>query len=311
MQVVNGLLATATLEKVSIVNVKEEEMYTQTEKQRYDGWYNNLGHPEWGSVESQLTRKTPAFYSDGVYMLAGEDRPSPRTLSQALMRGEDGLPSLRNLTALFTFFGQVVTSEILMASEAGCPIELHKIEIDTCDNIYDKSCKGHKFMPFHRALYDSRTGQSPNSPREQLNQMTSWIDGSFVYSTSEAWVNSMRSFQNGTLKTDPSGKFPPRNTARAPLINSPPARYLKKLSPERMFLLGDPRSNQNPALLAFGIVFFRWHNEVARQIQEQHPDWSDEDIFQRARRWVIASLQVRSLYSFSKQIKKISHDRLD
>ncbi|GFY53266.1 dual oxidase, partial [Trichonephila inaurata madagascariensis] len=93
------------------------------------------------------------------------------------------------------------------------------------------------------------------------------------------------------LKTDPGGKFPPRNTARAPLINSPPARYLKKLSPERMFLLGDPRSNQNPALLAFGIVFFRWHNEVARQIQEQHPDWSDEDIFQRARRWVIASLQ--------------------
>ncbi|GFT38867.1 dual oxidase [Trichonephila clavipes] len=143
-------------------------MFTQTEKQRYDGWYNNLGHPEWGSVESQLTRKTPAFYSDGVYMLAGEDRPSPRTLSQALMRGEDGLPSLRNLTALFTFFGQVVTSEILMASEAGCPIELHKIEIDTCDDMYDKSCKGHKFMPFHRALYDSRTGQSPNSPREQV-----------------------------------------------------------------------------------------------------------------------------------------------
>ncbi|CAL1263202.1 unnamed protein product [Larinioides sclopetarius] len=279
-------------------DVQNVEMYTHTEKQRYDGWYNNLGHPEWGSVESQLTRKTPAFYADGVYMLAGEDRPSPRTLSQALMRGDDGLPSLRNLTALFTFFGQVVTSEILMASEAGCPIELHKIEIDTCDDIYDKSCRGHKFMPFHRARYDSRTGQSPNSPREQLNQMTSWIDGSFVYSTSEAWVNSMRSFENGTLKTDSSGKFPPRNTARAPLINSPPARYLKKLSPERMFLLGDPRSNQNPALLAFGIVFFRWHNEVAKQIQEDHPDWSDEDIFQRARRWVIASLQNIILYEY-------------
>lgn len=23
---------------------------SQTEKQRYDGWYNNLAHPEWGSV---------------------------------------------------------------------------------------------------------------------------------------------------------------------------------------------------------------------------------------------------------------------
>lgn len=25
-------------------------MYSQTEKQRYDGWYNNLAHPDWGSV---------------------------------------------------------------------------------------------------------------------------------------------------------------------------------------------------------------------------------------------------------------------
>ena len=30
--------------------------------------------------------------------------------------------------------------------------------------------------------------------------MTSWIDGSFVYSTKESWVNAMRSFENGTLK---------------------------------------------------------------------------------------------------------------
>ncbi|XP_035222142.1 dual oxidase-like isoform X3 [Stegodyphus dumicola] len=286
---------------VTSQKVKDDDqirMYTHTEKQRYDGWYNNLGHPDWGSVESQLTRKTPAYYSDGVYMLAGMDRPSPRKLSQALMRGEDGLPSLRNLTALFTFFGQVVTSEILMASEAGCPIELHKIEIDTCDDTYDKSCRGHKFMPFHRALYDSKTGQSPNSPREQLNQMTSWIDGSFVYSTSEAWVNSMRSFENGTLISDSSGQFPPRNYARAPLINFPPARYLGTLSPERMFLLGDPRSNQNPALLAFGIVFFRWHNVMAKRIQDEHPDWSDEDVFERARRWVIASLQNIILYEY-------------
>jgi hypothetical protein len=31
--------------------------------------------------------------------------------------------------------------------------------------------------------------------------MTSWIDGSFIYSTSEAWVNAMRSFHNGTFLT--------------------------------------------------------------------------------------------------------------
>lgn len=57
-------------------------------------------------------------------------------------------------------------------------------------------------------------------------------------------------------------------------------------------VLGDPRSNQNPALLSFGILFFRWHNVVARRVQADHPDWTDEEVFQRARRIVIATLQV-------------------
>lgn len=27
-----------------------EKLLSQTEKQRYDGWYNNMAHPDWGSV---------------------------------------------------------------------------------------------------------------------------------------------------------------------------------------------------------------------------------------------------------------------
>lgn len=57
-------------------------------------------------TDSQLTRKTPPAYSDGVYMLAGSSRPSPRKLSQIFMDGEDGLPSGNNRTALFALFGK-------------------------------------------------------------------------------------------------------------------------------------------------------------------------------------------------------------
>lgn len=42
-------------------------------------------------------------------MMAGEDRPSPRELSQALMKGDDGKASARNLTVLFAFFGKFLT----------------------------------------------------------------------------------------------------------------------------------------------------------------------------------------------------------
>ena len=86
------------------------------EQQRYDGWYNNLAHPAWGTVDSHLVRKTPPSYADGVYMMSGGDRPSPRNLSQAFMRGLDGLPSLKNRTAMQTFFGQVCVQPILPGS---------------------------------------------------------------------------------------------------------------------------------------------------------------------------------------------------
>ncbi|XP_077298120.1 dual oxidase [Arctopsyche grandis] len=276
----------------------EGSLHSRTEKQRYDGWFNNRAHPDWGSVGNHLTRKTPTAYADGVYMMAGQNRPSPRKLSQLFMRGQDGMGSVENRTALLAFFGQLVTGEIVMASESGCPIEMHKIEVEKCDEMYDRDCAGDKHIPFHRAAYDRNTGQSPNTPREQINSMTSWIDGSFIYSTSEAWVNAMRTFQNGSFLSDPSGKLPVRNTMRVPLFNNPVPQYTRMLSPERLFLLGDPRTNQNPAILSFGILFFRWHNVVASRIAEENPDWSDEDIFQRTRRIVIASLQNIVMYEY-------------
>ena len=57
-------------------------------------------------------------------------------------------------------------------------------------------------------------------------------------------------------------------------------------------VLGDPRTNQHPPLLAFGILFHRWHNVVASRVQQENPRMTDEEVFQRARRIVVATLQV-------------------
>ena len=46
-------------------------------------------------------------------------------------------------------------------------------------------------------------------------------------------------------------------------MNAPAPHLLTKLNPERMYLLGDPRTNQNPAFLVMGILFYRWHNYQA------------------------------------------------
>ena len=70
--------------------------------------------------------------------------------------------------------------------------------------------------------------------------------------------------------------------------------YLQLLDGRTFFssVLGDPRTNQNPGVLAMAVIFYRWHNYQAMLVKKNRPDWVDEDIFQAARRRVIASIQV-------------------
>ncbi|KAK6039552.1 heme peroxidase [Cooperia oncophora] len=141
-------------------------------------------------------------------------------------------------------------------------------------------------------------GKSFDRPREQINERTAWIDGSFVYSVVEAWVASMRSYENGTFKEGPEKGYPQRNEANIPLDNPPPPQAHRLLSPNRLFLLGDPRVNENPGLLSIGIMLYRWHNVMAKRMQNEHPSWTDEELFQAARRWVIATIQKIIYYDF-------------
>lgn len=149
-----------------------------------------------------------------------------------------------------------------------------------------------------RTKYDDSTGCGLNAPREQINEKTAWIDGSFIYSSSEPWATALKSFQNGTLKEGIMPNYPPFNEIRVPLINPPPPQVHKLMDPERLFSLGDPRINEHPGLLSFGLVFFRWHNEMARRLQQKNPNWTDLQIFDGARRWVIATLQKIIMYDF-------------
>lgn len=49
---------------------------------------------------------------------------------------------------------------------------------------------------------------------------------------------------------------------------------------------------QNPGFTSVGLVWFRYHNAIASRLQKANPDWSDEKLFQKTRRHVVAALQV-------------------
>ncbi|XP_022093825.1 dual oxidase 2-like isoform X3 [Acanthaster planci] len=288
--------------------------YYHREYEGYDGWYNNMAHPDWGGSELPLTRRLPVAYADGVYMMAGKDRPNPIDVSEATMRGDTGLPSFLNRTAFMTFFGQQVVEEILDAQGAGCPPEYENIEIPEGHEYKDMTKNNSHgpvdFIPFLRTRYSFNTGYSPNVPREQLNEITPWIDGGLVYGTTKAWADALRSFEGGRLadnsKNNPNEKgFPEENTIGLPMANVPPPAEAKDhvlRNVRRFFKLGNPRGNENPFLLTFGILWFRWHNYWADKIYNSTMDhryeWNDERIFNEARKWVIATYQKIVLYDW-------------
>lgn len=55
---------------------------------------------------------------------------------------------------------------------------------------------------------------------------------------------------------------------------------------------GAERGNREPFLQALGLLWFRYHNLWAQRLARRHPLWGDEELFQHARKRVIATYQV-------------------
>uniref|UniRef100_A0A8C3RBI4 NAD(P)H oxidase (H2O2-forming) n=1 Tax=Cyanoderma ruficeps TaxID=181631 RepID=A0A8C3RBI4_9PASS len=269
------------------------------EVQRYDGWYNNLLHHSHGSVgESRLLRLLPANYADGVYQALQEPHvPNARQLSNAIARGPSGLPSRRNATVLAVFFGFHVLLDILETEKPGCPAEFLNIHIPPGDPVFDPAGTGGVVLPFQRIRWAAETGQSPNNPREQTNEMTGWLDGSSIYGPSHSWSDALRSFQEGQLASGPNRSLPRQTDGRVPMWKALDPSTGQG-GPQGIYDLGSAWGNENPFLQAESIAWFRYHNHLATALAQKHPAWSDEDLFQHTRKRVIATFQSIVLYEW-------------
>uniref|UniRef100_A0A8C9STW7 NAD(P)H oxidase (H2O2-forming) n=1 Tax=Scleropages formosus TaxID=113540 RepID=A0A8C9STW7_SCLFO len=267
------------------------------EVQRYDGWYNNLADHSRGAAGSPLMRHSPPWYSDGVYQPLQEPLlPNPRKFSNFIMNGPSGQPSFRNQTVLSVFFGYHVLSEIVDSRRPGCPPEFIHIAVPTGDPVFDPNSTGTILLPFQRAEWDKHTSRSPNSPRTQVNHVTSWIDGSSIYGTSSSWCDALRSFDSGRLATGPDPGLPQQSTGNFMWASADPSTG--QHGRQGLYEFGNTWGNENVFTVAEGIIWFRYHNYLASQLQEKHPLWSDEELFQNARKRVVATLQSIVFYEW-------------
>lgn len=132
---------------------------------------------------------------------------------------------------------------------------------------------------------------TPN-PRQQTTQISGYLDGSVVYGSDTARAAALRSFQGGKLKTSGVNLLP-LNTAG--FANANDAHLFLD---EELFLAGDVRANENVELSAIQTLFVREHNLLAGAIAAANHNLNDEQIFQMARRLVVAELQVVTYNEF-------------
>jgi peroxidase len=255
----------------------QDREFPLTEVRTIDGTDNNLANL--GSTEQVFAEDVTRSYGDGVVTPSGETWPNPRDVSNAVVDQTDDLPDPDGRTAYLWLWGQFIDHDITLTHDNGS--NDFPVPIPTGDPYFDPSGTGTQTLPFSRSLLADGTGVSVDSPAAQVNSITSFIDASMVYGSDDERASELRTFSGGQLETS-EGNLPPFNTAGLDNAGGPG---------DTLFLCGDVRANENALLTSMHTLFLREHNRIAFELQSRHPELSDEELYQAARKRVGAIVQ--------------------
>ncbi|MBI3412133.1 MAG: peroxidase [Planctomycetes bacterium] len=249
-----------------------------------DGTDNNAAHPTWGSAGVDLIRIAPAAYADGSTP-TGANRPSGRLISDTVAaHPADDVKNARLMSAFIYAWGQFIDHDLDLTTNAS-PAVPFNIKVPTGDPQFDPNSTGTQVITLNRSEFDPNTGTSARNPRQQINDITAFLDGSMIYGSDAVRAAALRTFSGGKLKTS-DGNLLPFNTVGLPNAND------SHLFPDnQLFLAGDVRANENIELTSLHTLFVREHNRLAGKIAAANPTLSDEQIYQLARRYVIAEIE--------------------
>ncbi|XP_049543970.1 peroxidase-like [Anopheles darlingi] len=266
-----------------------------------DGSCNNLQNPTWGSANTKFNRLIPPKYNDGISSprLAqdGSELPNPRLLSvEVFGEGQQNSPqfTLANMQ-----FGQIVAHDMALTRGVRDPVtccangklqpspspRCFAIPVAENDPVFSE--RDIECLNLIRTITTCDLAPINCTQAEQINSVTSFLDLSLVYGNTQAESLQLRTLTGGLLKVETRGgsDWPPRHpnasttcTLRTPL--------------EACYLTGDSsRSNQSPHLALLQVSFVREHNRIARALRTRFTTWTDEKLFQEARRINIAEYQ--------------------
>ncbi|KAF5271217.1 hypothetical protein FQA39_LY08224 [Lamprigera yunnana] len=273
-----------------------------------DGTCNNFRHPWRGASMLPLQRFLQPHYDDGIQKLRrsvhGSELPSARDISVRVHR--DKHREVEAITLLFMQWGQFLDHDLTSSAQARMfnrsvpqccqdeglgllPRDLTHPEclpIPVSKDDWFLSQFGIRCIEFVRSAPTSRI-DCDLGWREQINQVTSYIDASNVYGSDQDIADLLRLFHKGQLLYG-------RPRSQKPLQPpDPPKGELCRLGviTTDCFTGGDLRTGDQPGLTALHTVWIRYHNKLAKKLVSINPHWSDEKTYQETKKIIGAFMQ--------------------
>jgi len=256
------------------------------ESRTIDGTDNNPLDFERGAAGITLFRTVaPAYGGDGSGDVpARASGPSPRAISNAVHAQTSPIPSPIGASDMLWQWGQFIDHDIDETPIADDPAEPFDIPVPAGDFFFDPNATGTETIPLDRSA-----GRDVGGVREQLNNITSYIDGSAVYGSEPERTHALRKNDgSGRLKTGP-GDLLPFNTEGLPNADS---------TSDEFFLAGDIRANEQVGLTAMHTLWVREHNHWAGIFRFALPFADGDTVFELARAIVGAEMQAITYNEF-------------
>lgn len=230
------------------------------EYRRADGKKNNPDHNSWGAEGQKLIR---VVGTDKSRYPNTPNLANPREISNKVSQQDtnQNTRNVKGLSDLFWLWGQFLDHDItIIHTDERKPAN---IPVSAIDPNFSAD------IPFNR------------SQKKYRNNLTSYIDGSNIYSASRKTERRLRTRQDGKL-----------------ILNN---GYLPQ-DDDGFYIAGDERVNEHIGLTAMHTLWAREHNRIVDAIACQHPDWRDDELFNEAKRIVIAELQAITFNEFLPQL---------
>ncbi|GFS41621.1 peroxidasin [Nephila pilipes] len=283
----------------------------------FDGSCNNFNNPRWGASLTPFIRLLPAAYENGFNtpigwtkskLYNGFPKPSARVVSTRMI-STDIVSEDSQYTHMLMQWGQFLDHDL----DFSMPSISHASFTDNVDCATsceqaapcfpieipadDKRIHRHRCMEFVRS--SSVCGSGITSvffnkvePREQVNQLTAFIDASNVYGSYETLSQHLRemSSNRGLLR---SGVLMSTGKPLLPFNDGQPIDCKRDIAESTVdcFLAGDVRANEQLGLLAMHTLWMREHNRIAKELFNYNRHWDNDKIYHEARKTVGAIMQ--------------------